>query len=272
MSSSPNRRASRSSSCVTTSTSIPVASETSRSLDGLKPSPSANSGLQSARRIRCCCSEKRGVALQLGLHHRRPRAVRARLVEAHDRAADLHQVAVGEPAAAGEPQAVDPRAVLGPAVVADRPLAGAEGELGVQARGLRVPGQRDVGLEAAADRDRVRGRLEVEDALAAVAVAEQQERDRRGPAPPGAPRCSSGVRLPSVKGDSMGRSDPTPPGRAGQVAQCVRNLHTLSSARLRYALTGESIKEGISCRSAWQSRDPGPSHADWRPSPPRGAT
>ena len=27
------------------------------------PSPSTNSGRQSARRTRCCCSEKRGVAL-----------------------------------------------------------------------------------------------------------------------------------------------------------------------------------------------------------------
>ena len=39
-----------------------VASATSRSDAGLNPSPSANSGLHSARRIRCCCSENRGVA------------------------------------------------------------------------------------------------------------------------------------------------------------------------------------------------------------------
>ena len=175
MSSRPNSRASRSSSCVTTSTAMPVASETSRSLDGLKPSPSANSGLQSARRMRCCCSEKRGVARELALDHRRPRAVRSRLVEADDRAADLHQVAVGEPAPAREPQAIDPGAVLRPAVVADRPLARAEGQFRVQARGLGIPGQRDVGLEPPADRDRVGRRLERHDALAPVAIAEEQK-------------------------------------------------------------------------------------------------
>jgi hypothetical protein len=104
------------------------------------------------------------------------RPVHAGLVDAHDRAADLDQIAVREPPAAREAQAVDPRAVLGPAIVDDRPLAGAEGELRMQARGLRVPRQRDVGLEAATDRDRVRRRFEQEDALTAVTVTEQQER------------------------------------------------------------------------------------------------
>ena len=42
-------------------------------------------------------------------------------------------------------------------------------------RGLRVPGRR-VGLEAAADRDRLGRLAERDDPLLAVAVAEQQER------------------------------------------------------------------------------------------------
>ena len=97
-------------------------------------------------------------------------------MEAEDRAADLDQVAVGQAAAPGEAQAVDPRAVLGPAVVDDRPLARAQRELGVQARRLRIPRQRDVGLVAPADRDRLGALAKRDDALATVAVAEQQER------------------------------------------------------------------------------------------------
>jgi hypothetical protein len=50
--------------------------------------------------------------------------------------------------------AVDPRAVLRPAVVGDRPLPRPVLELRVQARDLRVPRQREVGLEATADGQR----------------------------------------------------------------------------------------------------------------------
>ena len=188
MSSRPNRRASRSSSWVTT---LDLDPRRLRDLEvRVRVEAVAVGEQRPAERAQDALlllgEARRGG--QLGLDHRRPRAVDAGLVEAHDRAADLHQVAVREPAPPGEPQAVDPRAVLRPAVVADRPLAGAVGQLGVQARRLRIPRQRDVGLEATADRDRVGRGLEVEDPLAAVTVAEQRETAARAPARPGALR------------------------------------------------------------------------------------
>ena len=114
---------------------------------------------------------------QLAGHERRPEAARAdRLAEGEDRAAHPQQVAVGEPPPARQPHAVDPRAVLGEPVVGDGPLAGAQLELGVQARHLGVPRDRDVRLLAPAERDAPRPLGQREDVLTARVVAEDEER------------------------------------------------------------------------------------------------
>ena len=112
------------------------------------PSPSPISGRQSARRMRCCCSENFGATPSSPGASVTPSPLRPGSQNAIEVWPDPHQVAVDQPTAAVDPQPVDVRPVLGEAVVAQRPLAGLELELGVQPRDLRVPGQRDVGLAA----------------------------------------------------------------------------------------------------------------------------
>ena len=91
---------------------------------------------------------------QLAGHERRAGADRHRIAVGDHRPPHAHEVAVVQAPAAGEPQPVDPRAVLGQPVVGDRPLARVQLELRVQPRQLGIPGDRDVGLVAAADRHR----------------------------------------------------------------------------------------------------------------------
>ena len=67
------------------------------------------------------------------------------------------RVAVLEPAAADQPLAVDPRAVVGEAVVHQRPRVADPLERGVYPRDPCVPLERDVVGGAAANRHPVRG-------------------------------------------------------------------------------------------------------------------
>ena len=113
---------------------------------------------------------------ELAGRERDAEAAGPRVAERDRGLADPHEVAVHEPATAVDAQAVHVGAVLREAVVAQRPLARLELELGVQPRHLRVPRERDVRLQPPADRDRRGALVERDDLLRALIVAQEQER------------------------------------------------------------------------------------------------
>ena len=90
--------------------------------------------------------------------------------------ADAHGVAVAQAAAPGQALPVDVGAVPRQPVVHDRPVAAHPLELGVQARDLPVPDERDVAVLAASDRQAGGAVGQLHDVLAAVGVAEEDER------------------------------------------------------------------------------------------------
>jgi hypothetical protein len=89
---------------------------------------------------------------------------------------DADHVAVAQAVAPADALPVDVGAVARKAVVADRPLARDVLELGVQARDLRVPGQRHAVARAASHADAIAVAVELDDLLLAVVAAEDQER------------------------------------------------------------------------------------------------
>ncbi len=96
--------------------------------------------------------------------------------EGQRRRADPHDVAVVQAPAPADALTADVRAVARQAVVDHRPATRNANQLGVPARGLLVPVQRDVARVAAADPQPLVGRLEYPDALVVVAVAADEER------------------------------------------------------------------------------------------------
>jgi hypothetical protein len=89
---------------------------------------------------------------------------------------DAQDVPIAQAVAPGDALPVDERAVAREAVVGDRPLVPQPLELGVQAAVLGVPLQGDVVARAAPDGRAAALRVEQDEALAAVAVAEHEER------------------------------------------------------------------------------------------------
>ena len=99
-----------------------------------------------------------------------------RRAEHDDSRADGDRVAVAQSAAARDPLAVDPRAVMGDPVVHDRPLLADALERSVDPRHARVPVEHDVVARAPADREARRRRAEVDQHLLAGAGAVDEER------------------------------------------------------------------------------------------------
>ena len=104
-------------------------------------------------------------------------AARARVAEHEDRAAAADRLAVAQPPAALHALLTDERPVRGEAVVEQDPLAGGALDHRVQAGDAAVPPERHVVLGTAPDRQPLHRLVELEDALGAVLVAVDEERE-----------------------------------------------------------------------------------------------